>query len=308
MLNVISSTFSRATPQQLTRWLAAFILVSLVAYLGLAQSITLPKQPIDKLFSAQDYVIFLLLALCSYAFRNIRWLWMSYKTDLQVPIINNSIIYISGFALSATPGHVAELAKIVFLKPFNVPASSALSLIFNDRFLDLCTAVLFAGLLIFYIPNFNLAIGMLTLGISLVLVSMFLLAKLNIHSKLKSLLNALRAIHKPSVFSMAFIFSIFSWASQSGIFYLIVNQFIELDIFLCAGIYMAALSLGAISMMPGGIGAAEISIGGLLTLMGADLASASFIALFTRLFTFWPALILGWLCLLILSIRDRKYD
>jgi len=308
MLKRFSHKLQKASPQKLTQWLAIFILCTLSTYLWLTYSIELPSDNYTHSLKQSDYIIFAILALASYCLRAARWIWMSSGMNLQVPKISNITIYVAGFALSATPGHVAELAKVVFLRQFNVSPSQAVILIFNDRFLDIITAALIACLLITQIPQIATAllIFLAILGLSIWLLQAF--GRKNFHKKLAPLAVAIRTLLSPKIFSAALLLSILSWLCQSAIFYLIVSQFIDINFLTCAGIYMTALALGALSMMPGGIGAAEISIGGLLSLFGVDVPTASFIALFTRLFTFWPALLLGWVSLSILSFGRPSHD
>ena len=58
-------------------------------------------------------------------------------------------------------------------------------------------------------------------------------------------------------------------------------------------IYSSSLLIGAISFIPGGIGVAEGSIVGLLSVQGINLSDAMVIAVVIRLFTLWISTIVG---------------
>lgn len=227
--------------------------------------------------------------------------------NLQIPLRANSLVYLSGFALSVSPGHVAELAKVIFLKPFGVTPSAALSLIFNDRFLDFTCAVIFCSALLFIFPNLYWALGVLVAVVVFIFVLVKISSRVNPFLKLVSFINHLKEIQSLRSTAPNLLLSLLSWGLQGIILYTIANKFIELPLLAALGIYMAGLALGALSMIPGGLGAAEVSIAGLLVAMGFDIKTAAYITMITRAFTFWPAVILGVISLSLYSFNINKY-
>ena len=77
-------------------------------------------------------------------------------------------------------------------------------------------------------------------------------------------------------------------------------------IYLAVAVYGLAILLGTISMSPAGIGASEFIMASLLVLAKFDMPSAIAITYICRIATLWFAVLLGLLCMLILSAVGIK--
>jgi uncharacterized protein (TIRG00374 family) len=62
-------------------------------------------------------------------------------------------------------------------------------------------------------------------------------------------------------------------------------------------IYSSSLIIGAASFIPGGVGVAEGSIAGLLSLSGIDISVAIALGMLIRIFTLWYAILVGFVAL-----------
>ena len=81
---------------------------------------------------------------------------------------------------------------------------------------------------------------------------------------------------------------------------------IEFGIIKTTLITFTSFVIGAISMIPAGIGLTEASLIGLLLLFQVDLATASALGIFIRLTTIWYATILGFIgARFLLSIKNK---
>jgi uncharacterized protein (TIRG00374 family) len=69
--------------------------------------------------------------------------------------------------------------------------------------------------------------------------------------------------------------------------------------------HTAAGLLGALTLLPGGLGSTEAGTVGLLALQGVGVAAATSATLLIRLMTLWCATLLGVLCLLWPARRGR---
>jgi uncharacterized protein (TIRG00374 family) len=98
--------------------------------------------------------------------------------------------------------------------------------------------------------------------------------------------------------------SLLAWGSQGYGLYLIVDALgFETNPLLAIGIYSASILAGAVSFIPGGIGATEAAIIVLLVSVGMDLPLAAAAAIICRGMTLWLAVIVGLISMFSLSRR-----
>jgi len=85
-----------------------------------------------------------------------------------------------------------------------------------------------------------------------------------------------------------------AWLPQGYGLYLIVEAMgFETSVFLVIGIYNISMLAGAISFIPGGIGATEAAISVLLISLGMDASLAVVAAIVCRGMTIWLAVFIG---------------
>jgi uncharacterized protein (TIRG00374 family) len=110
---------------------------------------------------------------------------------------------------------------------------------------------------------------------------------------------ALRQLLKPAVLLPSTLIGVMAW-SMEGVCLWILLEAMHIDDVGITGAILAHTTaglLGALSMMPGGLGTTEAGTVGLLTLQGAQVAAAIPATLLIRLMTLWFATALGILCL-----------
>jgi hypothetical protein len=88
------------------------------------------------------------LSLASYALRFLRWHWLLRRAGHAVPLGQGWLAYLSGFALTATPGKLGELLRIRYLAPRGVPPATVLAAFVFERATDLVTLVLLSALVV----------------------------------------------------------------------------------------------------------------------------------------------------------------
>ena len=89
-----------------------------------------------------------------------------------------------------------------------------------------------------------------------------------------------------------------AWGAEGLGFYLVVRDYVpDVGFLLSIFNYTAANFVGGVSMLPGGLGAAEGSLAALLHAQGLDTADANSITLVIRGATLWFAVLLGLLAL-----------
>ena len=112
-------------------------------------------------------------------------------------------------------------------------------------------------------------------------------------------LMALRQLLKPAVLLPCTLIGVMA-CSMEGVCLWILLEAMHMDDVGITGAILAHTTaglLGALSMMPGGLGTTEAGTVGLLTLQGAQVAAAIPATLLIRLMTLWFATALGIICL-----------
>jgi hypothetical protein len=68
-----------------------------------------------------------LFAFASFALRYLRWRWLLGRQGLDVQWKEGFLAYLSGFALTASPGKVGELMRIRYFSPMGVPPDQVIA-------------------------------------------------------------------------------------------------------------------------------------------------------------------------------------
>ncbi len=256
----------------------------------------------------------LLLVSFSWCVLFLRWTLLLKNLDISIPHKSNFIIFISSFALSATPGQLGELIKSKLLKnKFNVPISKTAPLVLIERIYDLIGAIIVSSLGISYIESGNIMLLIFTIilfSLVILLRSKTIFIKfLTLFEKISFLKNKIPIISEtyesiqpslnPKIFLSSTILSIIYWILVGTSSYLVL---LALDISTISflhmiSIYSSSIIIGAVSLIPGGVGVAEGSITGLLTLGGVEISIAFVIGILVRVFTLWYGVIIGFILL-----------
>ena len=136
--------------------------------------------------------IILILAPVSWLIIFLRWHLLLKNSNISIPINDNFKIFLSGYAMSATPGKIGELIKSQLLhSKYNVPKKQSIPIVISEQFYNL-VGILFISMLGLYYFDFSLyvllGVGSATTLIYLLLNSQKLLQKsTNFFSKIKFL-------------------------------------------------------------------------------------------------------------------------
>ena len=242
----------------------------------------------------------------------LRWNLLLKNSDIDIPLKDNFMIFISGFALGVTPGKVGELIKSQLLKnKFNIPRTKTAPLVIVERFYDFFAIAVISlfGILVF---EYSIYIfGILAIGISIFLIvtssEKIFLKFLNKIEKIKFLknfsnelpksFNVIQKSTRGKIFPLSITLSIIFWFLDSIIAYLTLLSFgIDIiDYFVLMSIYTSSIILGVISFLPLGIGVVEGSLVGFLSLNGIEFHLATAIVVFIRFFTRWIGVMAGFI-------------
>jgi len=257
---------------------------------------------------------FLMPMLLSFSLINyfIRFLkWDYYIVLLKIPLkkIDSLSIFMSGLIMSITPGKFGEVLKSYLVKQVNgTSISKTAPIIFAERITDSVSLVLIV-LIGAYAYNYGRVIAV-SISIFFILliyimshrkIALFILSQLE---KINFLARHLKSIHnlyessyvilRPLPLISMTILSLASWFFECFGYYLILINFnIDVNLLWASFSYAFATIIGAISMLPGGLGATEGSLTLLLVQKGSstDLAVAS--TFIIRVVTLWFAVLVG---------------
>jgi uncharacterized protein (TIRG00374 family) len=262
-----------------------------------------------------DLIFLLLLSLINYLLRYLRWGRFLRLQGYQLPRLVNLRIYLSGFALTTTPGKAGEALRSLLLKPYGVSYPHSLAALLAERLGDLMAVLLLACVGLYAYEPARPVVAVLAL---LFIFGIWLLQQHALLARIEQWLNrrfqqrvahlisgfidTLR--HSGGLLSLPLLMyslglGIIAWGAEGLAFYYLL-QVMGADVALDVAIfiYAFAMLIGAISFLPGGLGGAEVTMTALLMFNGMDNGSAVAATLLIRLTTLWFAVVLGLLAMI----------
>ncbi len=258
-----------------------------------------------------DIMMALGLTLISLAIRFARWQWYLNTLDITIYWFNSLRIYIGGLALTATPGKAGELIRSLFLKRYHVGYMKSIAVFFADRFTDLVAILLLAAVGIWANEAARIVAVFLFLFVG---AALFMIHNPHIYSRFSKTVAPLLPGEKAGklfsrsaeivdhchelfqwpLFLGCIVLAGLAWSMEAVNLYLIATLLgAEISFATILFIYAFSKLVGAISMIPGGLGSTEATLIALLIINNVDEATAISCAIFLRLTTFWFVCSLG---------------
>jgi len=283
-----------------------FLVYVLIAFLG-------DLDEVARAGTAFPWVVMpavLALAFCNYLIRLVRWNVYLRALDVEVGQGANAVVFFAGLVMSITPGKFGELLKAQYLKNINGTSRSRTApAVLAERLTDLIGILFLASFGVFQV-GYGAVVFVATSAVivaALVVISsrrislalLRIAARLpvvgRIAHKLEESYESIAALVRPGRLAAATAMGILAWGCECIGFHLVINAFVgvEVDIRYSVFIYAFATLVGAVSMLPGGLGATEGTMTGLLMLMHIPAAVAITATLITRLATLWFAVLIG---------------
>lgn len=254
------------------------------------------------------------LTFINYLLRFAKWHYFLKLIDVSVSLKESFMIFLCGLAMTVTPGKAGELLKSLLLKELKgVAVSRTAPVVFVERLSDGFGLIVLSlsGIAFFKYGAEALLIitGVLASFVLVIktprLCTLLIRAcsKIPILNKFTGILEALMhsAGQLMTLQSLLFtvIISIVSWSFESVAFYYV---FVGLGykVSLVVATFTLAFSsiIGSISMLPGGLGAAEGSIMGLLVkVAGVPQNIAAVATILIRFCTLWFGVTIGLLAI-----------
>lgn len=221
-------------------------------------------------------------------------------------------IYLAGLSMSVTPGKVGEVLRSVLLRASNgVPFTRTAPIVVADRLSDLIALVILAliGISDFreYLAHVLVALvfvagGVVVLGSPRLFGGILdLIGKLprlrELASKARGLVDSSAKLLELRTIGVLSVISVVGWGLECVGYWLILTGFpgVEASLLLCVFLWSATTLIGALSFLPGGLGATEGSLGLLVARFAVGVSSSVAVAstLLIRLCTLWYGELVG---------------
>lgn len=289
--------------------------------------------------TTQTLLICTACSLSNFALRIIRWWSLAPQTAKSIPRARLSQVYLSGLALTASPGKLGELVRSIFLAQNGISFVQSIVMFLQDRLSDLFGVVGVVLLLSLYLDNgsnstwFCLALALLAFAL-LVSVRWWRLLRFvarvsasagapsarsrSIAAKAATRVHALHENPKLSEFAAcwearwsvrsACAFTALGAAAYSiqsfGLILLSRDMGFDIASAQLVLTYLSSTLLGAASFIPSGLGVMEGSMILQLSKLGVDTPSAAALTLIMRAATLWLGVVIG--CVALASLIKRK--
>ncbi len=297
-----------------------FAALSVASDLG-ALGASLARFRVTALLSALSLVV------GNYVLRFVRWQYYLRHLSIHVTTPLSALVFLSGFLMSVTPGKMGEVFKSVLLHEYRgIGVARTASIVVAERLMDLVALVLLVAISSIGFPHGGAitAIGaLLVVGIVLFAtvrpLSLWCFDQMETVSMLASVVPKLREAYealyvllRPLPFLAGSGLALAGWALECAATYQIVHGFADTHTSLAGAAFSYATGTlaGALALLPGGLGVAEVGMTGLLRAVSDQItpATAAAATILVRLATLWFGVALGGLALLVLrAVGQRSY-
>jgi uncharacterized protein (TIRG00374 family) len=260
-------------------------------------------------FDLRAFAAVLGLTTVGYVFRFGKWEFYLRELDIHVPLKTSLTVFFSGLMMVVTPGKAGEVWKAWLLRDMEgVPASQTTSVVGAERITDLLSLSLLAaaGVVAYGYPSIILVVlaVLFVLGFALLqwragclrlLAWAETLPVVGDHAKsLETFYESSYALFRFHPLSVATVLSVIAWGLEGVALWIVLRGF-GVETALLVGIFVFALGtvIGAVSMLPGGLGAAEATMVGLLGTFAVAEPIAAAATMVIRVGTLWYAAVLG---------------
>lgn len=320
-------------PASLGRRLGLGILFGVIVLIVLALAGDLQRVGEEMLtFRWSLFPLVLLLTLTNYTLRFVKWHFYLGQVGIHdLPVLESARLFVASFPLSVTPGKLGEALKGVWLNQVGqIPVGRGIAVVVAERISDGLAVLALSTLGVIAYPRYWPAFALVVSALLLVVVVSQIrpLAEWLLHQaerlpligrfarSLEEFYEGSFALFRPLATLLAVGLGTVSWMGEGIGLYLIL---LGLGVppgwnVLSIAIFVLAFStiIGAVSTLPGGLGAADASIAGMLALLlslGAGTAAAA--TLLIRFATLWFGVGLGFVVwtfskdLLLLERKDK---
>ncbi len=206
------------------------------------------------------------------------------RANDSVPLGYSISAFLAGFALTGTPAKLGEAVKGVFLKQdYDVPVTRVVGIVMVERLMDLWGVLLLGSFSLMMFRGWR-GLFLLT-GLAVLAGGAFLcmerlyrpvlerLGRISyfkwVSEKALTILLTGRDLMTPRIFAVGLVVSAIAWGMEAISLYVILEALrLPATILQANFVYCFSTILGAVSMLPGGIGGTEAGMIGLLGISG----------------------------------------
>lgn len=269
------------------------------------------------------FPLLILLSFLNYVTRFFKWDYYLSIINVKIKKLDSFSIFLSGLVMSVTPGKVGEFLKSYLIKEIdNTPISKTAPVVIAERITDsvsIIIIILLGAYFFDFAKYFVLFFTALLVAIIFVLsnkkISLIIIAFLERFKFFEKHLHRIHTAYESSfallsplpLFKMILL-SLVAWFFECLGYFIILRDFnVDVNFFWASFSYGLSTMIGAVSMIPGGLGFTEGSLTFLLVKrhFSKNIAVASTILI--RIVTLWFAVLAGIISLSIYQSRFNKY-
>ena len=262
----------------------------------------------------------LFLSFLNYFTRFLKWDFYLSIIHVEIKKVDSFSTFMSGLIMSVTPAKLGEVLKSVLVKEITgIPISKTAPIILAERITDFLSLLviaisgaylfdyggkvtiivaLFFVTLIFIISNKKIALPIINFAERIPLIKKYIH---NIQSAYESSYQLL----KPGPLIQMTVLSLVAWGFEClGYYLILVNFDVNFGVFWAFFSYSFSTIIGAISMLPGGLGLTEGSLTFLLVQKQVAMDIAVATTFIIRVVTLWFAVLVG---IVSLTLYQKRY-
>ena len=249
------------------------------------------------------------LAVSNFLLRFLRWAFYLKVLRIEAPIGISGLVFLSGLAMSITPGKAGELVKCYLLNgKTGVPVSRSAPAVVMERLTDVISVIILGltGFVLLPVPVIMVLAAALVVTVAGLMFAVSRqasrLTRMPLLSRWSAMLQdsqeGFKELAAPRVMSVAVAIGAVAWFAEGLALWVILKGIgSEIDLVRALPIYAAATLVGAVTALPGGLVGTEGSMLAFLQQSGVTRAGASAGTVLIRLVTLWFAVLVGLLAL-----------
>lgn len=264
-----------------------------------------------------------LLAFGNYLVRFARWRFYLGTVGIVGPVLPAFRVFLAGLTMSITPGKFGEVLKSALLfSESGIAVTRTAPAVLAERLTDLVAVVLLAGIGLLISGGFDPQSVMIGAVLALLVIGAVVsdhVFRLVIHllgripsarrwlASLGEARHHLKGFLTPAALAIATFLALVAWTFEGFGFFLLVDAVRPgaMGLLEAIAVYGTATLVGALAMLPGGLGVTEGSFYFFLVRAGLTGESSAIVTLIIRAATLWFAVGIGSVALLI-SARAGK--
>jgi uncharacterized protein (TIRG00374 family) len=303
-------------------WVTALLTVAVFFGLFLFGDAPAVVDALDSLELWRIGAVFALVTV-SYGVRFLKWEYYLRELGIDVPVRTSLLVFVSGLMMVITPGKAGEVWKAWFLRDEqDVPVNQTAPVVGAERVTDLLALAAFAFLgVVVYRQSSTMLIGVTVVflgGVALLqwrTICLRILVLLETVPVVGSYVDKIREFYEstyrlfqPKPLGVALVISLVAWGLEGLALWIVLEGFVaDASVLVALFVFGLGSVVGAASLLPGGLGASEASMVGMLVVLNYSRAIAVSSTLVIRVGTLWYGAVLGTVVFVSYRyVRDRE--